>query len=246
MDLKAELEHLTPRVARGAWHGYEYVKGYGIFGLPFSSGHVLALRVFPENDFSPYVTIWHRDPGGTWAIHYDAVAGHVACPRYYGTACHMTAPAHIDVVWQGPDRLRVRMDSPALEWMVEAHETPALRLMNGMSRRLPFWTWKYEALRVPREWMARAFGLGRIKLASVMPSGHFGVLMPQRMYFIDRSEALLEEVDLGQVVRMYPNPRIGEVPLPARGVLAVGQAHFRMRDVEEYERTRREVRGAEG
>lgn len=245
MDLKAELEHLAPRVARGAWHGYEYVKGYGIFGLPFSSGHVLALRVFPENDFSPYITIWHRDPAGSWAIHYDAVVAHVACPRYYGAASRVIAPAHIDVTWEGPDRLRVRMDRPALEWTVEARETPVLRVMNAMSRRLPFWTWKYEALRIPREWMAWTLGLGRIKLAGVMPSGHFGVLMPQRMYFIERSDAVLDGENLGRAARVRPNPRIGEVPLPARGVLAVGQAHFRIGDAEEYERTRREV-GAAG
>jgi hypothetical protein len=33
---------------------------------------VLALRVFPDNDFAPYRTIWHRDPGGRWAIYADA------------------------------------------------------------------------------------------------------------------------------------------------------------------------------
>jgi len=37
------------------WLGYEYVRGWGVFALPFNSGHVLALRVFPENDFSPYL-----------------------------------------------------------------------------------------------------------------------------------------------------------------------------------------------
>ena len=35
-----------------------------MFRLPSGSGHVLALRVFPENDFSPYRTIWHRDRQG--------------------------------------------------------------------------------------------------------------------------------------------------------------------------------------
>jgi len=146
------------RVARGPWHGYEYVKGYGIFGLPFSSGHVRALRVFPQNDFSPYITIWHRNPAGDWAIYYHAVAAQVACHRYYGAAARVNASAQIDVVWEGPDRLRVRMDHPALEWTVAVQEPPLLRLMNALSRRLPFWTWKHEALRVPREWNTSARG----------------------------------------------------------------------------------------
>ncbi len=43
----------------------------GDFGLPFHSGHVLALlRLFSENDFGPYRTVWHRDPGGCTARHH--------------------------------------------------------------------------------------------------------------------------------------------------------------------------------
>ena len=56
-------------------------------GLPFDSGHYLALRVFPENDFSPYKTVWHRDPEGQWSIFVDGPRFDTACPRYYGPAC---------------------------------------------------------------------------------------------------------------------------------------------------------------
>ena len=72
MNLKAELQHLTPSVEPSPWHGHEHVRGYGIFGLPLSSGHVLALRVFPINDFAPYVTVWHMAPDGAWSIYYQA------------------------------------------------------------------------------------------------------------------------------------------------------------------------------
>ena len=51
MNLKAELEKLTPSVEPSRWRGHEHVRGYGVFGLPLSSGHTLALRVFPINDF---------------------------------------------------------------------------------------------------------------------------------------------------------------------------------------------------
>ena len=64
LNLKRELEAFTPRIQGNSWTDHEYVRGYGIFGLPLSSGHVLALRVFPENDFAPYVTIWHQTPDG--------------------------------------------------------------------------------------------------------------------------------------------------------------------------------------
>ena len=89
--------------------------------------------------------------------------------------------------------------------------------------------------------MARPLGIGDIKLAGHMPSGHFGVLMPQRMYLIERAHVQLEGVDLGVPVLVRPNPKIGDVPLPARGVFAIGQAHWEIRDEAEYHRTRAEL-----
>jgi hypothetical protein len=86
MNLKAELEHLMPSVEPSPWRGHEHVRGYGVFGLPLSSGHTLALRVFPINDFAPYVTVWHQTPDGAWSIYYQAPRPDIACPRYYGPA----------------------------------------------------------------------------------------------------------------------------------------------------------------
>jgi hypothetical protein len=89
--------------------------------------------------------------------------------------------------------------------------------------------------------MARQLGMGAITLAGHMPSGHFGVLMPQRMYLIDRAHVQLAGVDLGVPVRVRPNPKIGDVPLSARGIFAIGQAHWEIRDEAEYHRTRAEL-----
>jgi len=46
------------------------------------------------------------------------------------------------------------------------------------------------------------------------------------MYFVDDARATLDGADLGQPARWPASPVIGEVPLPARGVLAIGQAVF--------------------
>ena len=70
-DLAATLADLPERRGTAPWPDHEYVKGWGVMGLPLDSGHYLALRVFPENDFSPYKTLWHRDPDGRWSIHVD-------------------------------------------------------------------------------------------------------------------------------------------------------------------------------
>ncbi|MEJ2049712.1 MAG: hypothetical protein P8Y60_07705 [Calditrichota bacterium] len=72
MNLKQELEQLTPGVEQSQWRNHEHVRGFGVFGLPLTSGHTLALRVFPINDFAPYVTVWHHDPDEGWSIHYQA------------------------------------------------------------------------------------------------------------------------------------------------------------------------------
>lgn len=237
MNLKEELEQLTPSVEPSRWRNHEHVRGYGVFGLPLTSGYTFALRVFPINDFAPYVTVWQLDPAGDWTIYYQAPQPNVACPRYYGPAARYIIPANIDLKWCRPAELTIRLDQPQLEWTIWIEETPVMRLLNALSKRLPFWTWQRESLLKPREWIARQLGIGQMKLAGMMPSGHYGILMPQRMYFVNRSQVTLEGVDLGQPATVPFNPMIGEIPLPARGIFAIGQAHWEILDEAEYHAT---------
>lgn len=246
MNLRQELEHIASRVEQGQWAGHEHVRGYGVFGLPLTSGHTLALRVFPINDFAPYMTVWHQDPEGTWSIFYDAPRPDTACPRYYGDGARMCKSSHIRVEWRSQNELLVQVDAPMLEWSIQVRETPLLKVLNGVSARLPFWTWKHGMLLKPREWIARWLGMGEIALAGIMPSGHFGILMPQRMYFISRSRAVLDGIDLGEPAKVRSNPKIGQLPLPARGMFAIGQAHWEILDEAEYHQTRAEMGTATG
>jgi hypothetical protein len=231
LDLATRLQSLPEQQGNPPWPNHEYVKGWGVFGLPFDSGLVLALRVFPENDFSPYRTLWHRDPQGRWSIYVDGQRLDTACPRYYGAACSRVEHASIGLEWTGPASLRVTLTEPALEWTLTARQTPVLRVMNGIGARLPMSTWRSPRLIRLREGMARlVLGLGDVRMTGTMPSGHQGVLMPQRMYFIDQTTAVLDGEDLGRATQVSPNPRIGDVPLPARGVLAIGQGAWQVLD----------------
>ena len=242
VDLASRLDSLPERRGRAPWRDHEYVRGWGVFGLPFDSGHVLALRVFPESDFSPYRTVWHRNPDGEWSIYVDGPRLETACPRYYGPACTHTALARISLEWPGPASLRVTMQEPSLEWTLVAAETPILRVLNAISPRMPLWTWRSGVLVRARELLARRLlDMGDIRMSGTMPSGHSGILMPERMYLVDDATAVLGGQDLGRPTVVKSNPRIGEVALPARGVLAIGQAAWEILDPGEYERMRAET-----
>lgn len=232
------------RMGEAPWPDHEYVRGWGVFGLPFDSGHVLALRVFPQGSFGPYRTVWHRDPDGRWSIHADAPRVELACPRYYGPACAYVGAARIDLRWTGPRTLRVTMDDPALDWTVTAARSPLMGVLNPLSAAMPLASWRPRALLRARERLAHVLGMGRLQMAGVMPSGHTGLLMPQRMYLVDESSAVLGGVDLGSPTRLPENPELGGVPLPARGVLAIGQAMWPIRDRDEFDSARRDARAA--
>lgn len=236
LDLATRLSGITARRGRAPWPDHEYVRGWGVFGLPFDSGHVLALRVFPENSFAPYVTIWHRTPDGAWSIYVDAPRADIACPRYYAAACAHTGLARITVTWTGPTSLRVHMDDPEVEWTLTARSTPLLALANAIAPRMPLATWRSTVLLRARERMARALGIGDLQLSGTMPSGHDGLLMPQQMYFIDESSATWMGEGLGRPTVLPESPTIGGVPLPARGVLAVGRGAWRIKDAAEFAR----------
>jgi hypothetical protein len=223
------------------WPGHEYVRGWGVFGLPFDSGHVLALRVFPQNSFAPYRTVWHRDPEGRWSIFADAPRLDVACPRYYGPACDRVGLSRIRVAWTGPRDLRVTMDEPLLDWTLSVARSPVLALLNPVAAAMPLSSWRPRSLVRARELLAGALGMGRLQLSGAMPSGHQGLLMPERMYLINRSRATLEGTDLRSPTRLADNPTIGGVALPRRGVLAIGQAVWEIGDREEYDRLRAET-----
>jgi hypothetical protein len=241
LDLHLDLGAAPGTRGQAPWPGHEYVKGWGVFGQPFATGHVLALRVVRENDFGSYRTLWHRDPEGAWSIYVDGPRLDTACPRYYGAACNYTGFGRLDLEWLGPATLRVRLDALDLDWVLTAVQTPLLRILNVVNDAVPLSAWRHPAMLHARERMARTLGMGGLRLRGVMPSGHVGTLMPQRMYLINDTAATLNGMDLGPPARLRDNPTIGDFPLPARGVLAVGQGVWEILDPREYDLTRAET-----
>lgn len=238
MNLARELEAIQPIARRSPWLGYEYVRGYGVFALPFDSGHVLVLRVFPQNDFAPYRTVWHRTPQGVWSIFVDSPRLDIACPRYYSAAAKRNLSARISLKWSGPMDLSIEMETPRLQWNVSMTTTPLVRLMNATSQRIPESLWRTPMmLRAFERIGGMLFDLGDVTLSGNAPNGQFSILMPSRMFPIAAASARLDGEDLGQPTRSKENPSIGEFQLPARPIFAVGHGYSKIQDPDEYERT---------
>ncbi len=237
-DLAGELGALPAKAGRSVVRGHEYVRGWGVFALPFDSGHVLALRVFPENDFAPFVSVWHRTPEGEWSIYVDGPRLDTACPRYFGDAAVRSRATEIDVRWTGPASLRVEMDDPRLVLELDATSTRRTRAMNAVGAALPDRLWRSPPfLALMARLAGPALDLGRIDLTGTAPNGQRSFLAPRRLYFVRSASATLDGVDLGNPERVAIPPRIGAMRLASRPVLAVGEAFFEMGDPVEYDRT---------
>lgn len=238
----ARIQRIQPLIRPSPQPGYEHVKGFGIYSLPFDSGHVLALRIFPENDFAPYATVWHRTPDGSWSIYVDGPRQDTACPRYYSAAVDLVKSANISLTWLGPMELHVTMDAPLLDLTVRMEEPPRARVMNAIGERVPSSLW-----RIPRmSWLFAqladmVFDSGDVTLSGTAPNGQQAYLMPRRMYPITSATAILDDEDLGAAVRSEHSPTLGTVAFPARGMLAIGEAYFEILDTAEYERIRSEL-----
>lgn len=244
MNLAARARAIGPATGRSPWGGHEYARGYGVLNLPFDSGHLLGLRVFPENDFAPYVSVWHRSPAGAWAIYVDGPSLETSCPRYWGSAIRTAAFADIDVTWTGPTDLRVTMDEPALVWTLSMGAPRLHRVLNAVEGALPLWTWRIRALRRLREAVARhALGYGDIDLSFTTASRHEAVLLARRNYRIEASGATLRGRSLGEPTTLDENPAIGGVALPKAPSFAFGQAQAAIQDRAAYERLRATVQG---
>jgi hypothetical protein len=234
-DLAARLSELPERRQPSPWVGHEHVKGWAVFALPFESGDVLALRVLPQSNVTPYRSLYHRDPEGKWELYVDGPK-ECTCTRQYGQVCSRTGNARLQIRWTGPATAKVVMHEPAIEWSFTASTNWRLRAVNAVNGHLPLSTWRFGALIRAREVAARVLGMGKLELRSTTPSGHLGTLMPQEIYYIDESRARVNGRDLGRPVQLSENPRLGNLPLPSRGVLAIAEGMWRVADQAEFER----------
>ena len=206
----------------------ERFAGYGVLGVPFTSGDLLAMRRFPASSLGEsYTSVWHRNPQGRWTI-YTSVAPQLACPRYFGSAIDETGVREIEISWTSPRDFTLSIEEdPALEWHLSLGQTPATRLINAVVGVLPDALWRKEAV---LKAMGKAAGLmlraGRLPLAGQVPNGQRFVLNPKHLCMIQSSTARMAKQDLGSVGPLAVQTRLGDFWIPQRGMFVIGHAFF--------------------
>lgn len=218
---------LTPREAATAMETEavlpggtgERAAGYGVMGLPFASGHYLALRDFVASSFGPaYRSVWHRDPAGDWTI-YSSAPPEQSCARFIGSALAqppVTTP--VDVTWLGDAHVRVYIDD-VLDWTLQLASTPATRLMTAMSGRMPASAWTNRVVLAAMGRMAGPMlSAGRMRLTGDMPNGQDFLAAPKRIWSIGSSSATVHGQDIGPIGPLAKQDRLGGFWLPQRGI----------------------------
>jgi hypothetical protein len=207
----------------------ERFTGYGVIGLPFASGHYLALRDFVASSVGPaYRSVWHRDPAGAWTV-YSSTSPEQSCPRYIGLAlASPPATTRIDVVWLGDAHVRICIDD-AIDWTLQMAETPATRLMTAMGQHMPARAWTNRAVLALMGRMAGPMlSAGRMRLNGTMPNGQEFFAAPRRIWAIEDSSATVQGEDLGPIGPLAEQGRLGDFWLPQRGIFfADGIGRFR-------------------
>jgi hypothetical protein len=212
----------------------ERFDGYAVFGLPFASGHYLALRRFPSTPFGQgYHAVWHRDPEGSWTFYVD-VPSSESCPRYFDSAIARSVEAEIRIAWSGPSSLAVEVVG-VLEWTVELQTTAPTAFMSGVARLMPDTAWNSRTVLAA---MGRLAGpmltVGRMALAGHAPNGQWFRAAPRQIWSVATSAAVVVGVDAGAPRALPRQAHLGSVPLPQRGLFMVGGAAFEAFDAARH------------
>ncbi|MCV7416451.1 hypothetical protein [Mycolicibacterium litorale] len=205
----------------------ERVVGFGVMGLPFTSGHYLAFRDFPATSFSPaYLSVWHRTPDGVWTF-YATTPGAQSCSRYFSSATEVDpVVCEITATWTTPWTLTIAIPG-VLRWQVDIAATAATRALTAVGTRLPAWMWTNRiALAVLGRTVGPVLGAGSIRLTGTASNGQKFRIGPKRVWLVADSAATVRGADLGPTGPLPRQARLADFRLPQRGICVVGQGLF--------------------
>ena len=221
--LAAEAEdHRDPPAGDG-----ERFAGYGIMGLPFASGHVLAMRRFPASSVGPaYTSIWHRDPGGGWEFWQDQ-PDEQGCARYFSAALDATRRVAIALAWSGDTTLRLAVPELDFSWSATMASSPVTRLLNGVGSVLPERAWTNRHVLTAMGAVAGvALRASRVGLSGSVPNGQRFVANPLKVWTVVDTDASLAGEGFGPTGALAEQAQLGDFLIPQRGIFALGRAFF--------------------
>jgi len=227
----AELTEIDPQLPAGTGDRFS---GYGVMGLTFASGHILALRRFPASSLGyGYSAVWYRDPGGRWTFWSD-VPPRSSCARFFGRAIDGALQSRIGVRWEGPRTLRVTVDD-VLDWRIDLRATPVTIGMNVALRLLSDRLWRRVGLLRAMSWLAgRILRVGRVGLTGRVPNGQWFVANPLRIWRVAASTAVVRGVDLGTPGPLATQAMLGDFAIPQQGIFSLGRACFESFDPDRH------------
>lgn len=208
----------------------ERFDGYGVLGLPFTLGHVLAFRRVPTSSIGPaYTAVWHRDPDGLWTIFTD-VSPALACPRYFAIGRTRAIRTEIRLEWTGSHRAAISIPEHQLSWAIRIETSPATRTLDTLSALLP-----HRLLGAPGllntlgPLAGRLLDAGPLRFTGRTPAGPRFALLPRRISLITAAAAVVGGRDLGPLGPIGPREgavRLGDLRMPDRGLFVLGQWRF--------------------
>lgn len=205
----------------------ERFAGYAVMGLPFASGHVLAMRRFPASSIGPaYTSVWHREPSGRWAFWQDQ-PGDVACSRFFGGGTASVRHVAVDLRWPGPSTFRLEVPELGFEWTATVGTSAAALVLSAVGAALPEAAWRSPALLAATGAVAGPLlRAGRLRLAGRAPNGQRFLSAPRLVRPIVDAAARLDGVDLGLPGPVHPQAALGDFLVPQRGLFALGATRF--------------------
>ncbi len=220
------VEQLESRVAMPDGNEERFA-GFGVMGLPFQSGHILALRRFPASSIGPgYTSVWHRSPSGFWTFVSD-VDPHVSCARFFGSAIDRVESGSIILRWVDPWRLVIDAPVAELSWEICLGDSHATHLMSRIAGTLPDPCWNQPtALFAIGAIGGRVFDAGRLRLAGQTPNGQHFRATPRRIWLVTGSSAHVGGIDVGNPGPLPSQARLGDFFIPQRGLFVAGAAFF--------------------
>lgn len=213
----------------------ERFNGYGVAGVPFRSGHVLALRRWPASSLGrSYTSLWHRDPEGRWVFIQDAPP-QLACPRYFGSAVSQALVREIIIGWEGPGDFLVTVPGDyEINWHVSLGETFSTRMLNVLGGLIPNVLWRQESFLRLLGRLGGFTGAGKMSLTGRLPNGQRFISNPRYIWVVTATRAVVHGEVLGEMGPLPEQARLGDLWLPQQGRFFIGRAFLERFDPDRH------------